>query len=100
MNDPNYSQVGWGRFFCPPFSATAFVPPGQESAAHPTCLALKIKGTADQLWLFDYFAANTVNGSVVSDHKLDRVEFANGVVWDQAMIQTVAKKAMTAGATR
>ncbi|MCX7086903.1 MAG: putative Ig domain-containing protein [Methylococcales bacterium] len=60
-----------------------------------TALALKIKGTADQLWLFDYFAANTVNGSVVSDHKLDRVEFANGVVWDQAMIQTVADRAST-----
>ena len=28
-----------------------------------------------------------------ADHKIDRIEFANGVVWDQAMIQTVVDRA-------
>jgi Ca2+-binding RTX toxin-like protein len=54
---------------------------------------LKIKGTADQVGFIDYYAANTVTNGVTQDHKIDRVEFANGVVWDQAMIQTVVDRA-------
>jgi len=56
-------------------------------------LLLKIKGTTDQIYISNYYGADTVNGSDVSDHKIDRVEFANGVVWDQAMIQTVVDRA-------
>jgi Ca2+-binding RTX toxin-like protein len=52
-----------------------------------------IKGTADRITFSNYYGANTVNGYGVSDHKIDRVEFANGVVWDQAMIQSVVDRA-------
>ena len=58
-----------------------------------TSMFLKIKGTSDQVGFINYYGANTVNGSEVSDHKIDRVEFANGAVWDQAMIQTVVDRA-------
>lgn len=58
-----------------------------------TNMFLKVKGTADQIGFINYYGANTVNGSELSDHKIDRVEFANGVVWDQAMIQTVVDHA-------
>jgi Ca2+-binding RTX toxin-like protein len=56
-------------------------------------LLLKIKGTTEYIFLLNYYAANTISGTTVSDHKIDRVEFANGVVWDQAMIQTVVDRA-------
>ena len=58
-----------------------------------TNMFLKIKGTNDQVGFIDYYGANVINGSDVSDHKIDRVEFGNGVVWDQAMIQTVVDRA-------
>jgi Ca2+-binding RTX toxin-like protein len=58
-----------------------------------TSMFLKIKGTNDQVGFIDYYGADVVNGSDVSDHKIDRVEFANGVVWDQAMIQSVVDRA-------
>ncbi len=54
---------------------------------------LKVKGSTDQVAVLGYYGADVVAGSVTSDHKLDRVEFANGVVWDQAMIQTVVDRA-------
>ncbi|MDD5058244.1 MAG: putative Ig domain-containing protein, partial [Sideroxydans sp.] len=47
----------------------------------------------DQITFLNYFGADTVNGSEVSDHKIDRVEFANGVVWDQATIQSALDRA-------
>jgi Ca2+-binding RTX toxin-like protein len=50
---------------------------------------LKIKNSADQIELRFYdSAANTWNG-ITTDYKIDRVEFANGVVWDQAKIQEI-----------
>ncbi len=54
----------------------------------------KIKGSADQIALVNYFAANSQdeNGET-QDHKIDYIEFDNGVVWDQAMIQTVVNRA-------
>ncbi|ODU05319.1 MAG: hypothetical protein ABS89_02025 [Thiobacillus sp. SCN 63-1177] len=58
-----------------------------------TTMLLKLKGSTDQIAFSNYYGADTVNGSAVSDHKIDRVEFANGVVWDQAMIQTVVDRA-------
>lgn len=58
-----------------------------------TNMFLKIKGTTDQIAFIDYYgAATTING-LAADHKVDRVEFANGTVWDQAMIQTVVDRA-------
>jgi trimeric autotransporter adhesin len=56
-------------------------------------LVLKIKGSTDQVVVANYYAADVVNGTQVLDHKLDRIEFASGVVWDQAMIQTVVDRA-------
>ncbi|MDP1862715.1 MAG: calcium-binding protein [Thiobacillus sp.] len=58
-----------------------------------TSMFLKIKSTSDQIGFINYYGANTVNGSEVSDHKIDRVEFANGTVWNQTMIQTVVDRA-------
>ncbi|OYT88665.1 MAG: hypothetical protein CFE43_21310, partial [Burkholderiales bacterium PBB3] len=58
-------------------------------------LLFKVRGTTDQMWVMNYYGANTVEGTVESDHKIDRVEFGNGVVWDQAMIQTVADRAIS-----
>jgi len=58
-----------------------------------TDMVLKIKGTEDQIAFINYYGADVVDGGVVSDHKIDQVEFANGIVWDQVMIQTVVDRA-------
>ena len=58
-----------------------------------TSMVLKLKGSSEQVAFIDYYGADTINGGLISDHKIDRVEFANGVVWDQAMIQTVVDRA-------
>jgi Ca2+-binding RTX toxin-like protein len=58
-----------------------------------TSMFLKIKGSTDQVGFINYYGANTTVNGQTADHKLDRVEFANGVVWDQAMIQTVVDRA-------
>ncbi|WP_275054605.1 calcium-binding protein [Comamonas testosteroni] len=57
-------------------------------------LFLKIRGTTDQVAISNYFAASTTSNGVSSDRKIDRVEFANGASWDQAMIQTVVDRAI------
>jgi Ca2+-binding RTX toxin-like protein len=54
-----------------------------------THMFLKIKGSTDQIGFIDYYGANTTIDGQEADHKIDRVEFADGTVWDQAMIQTV-----------
>ena len=56
---------------------------------------LKVRGTTDQIMFLNYYGANTGTGSAVSDHKIDSVEFANGVVWNQTMIQTIVDRAIT-----
>ena len=56
-------------------------------------VVLKIKGTTDEIVVANYYAADVLDGTRVSDHRLDRVEFANGAVWDQTMIQTVVDRA-------
>jgi len=56
-------------------------------------LFFKVKGTTDQVGFIDYYAGNSVVNGVTQDHKIDRIEFSNGVVWDQAMIQTVVDRA-------
>ena len=57
-------------------------------------MVLAIKGTDDQVTIAGYFEANQVAGTQVSDHKIDRVEFADGPVWDQAFMRGVIDKAM------
>ena len=54
---------------------------------------LKIKGTNDQIGFIDYYGGTTTIDGVTTDHKVDQIEFANGVIWDQAMIQTVVDRA-------
>lgn len=58
-----------------------------------TNMFLKIKGTNDQVGFSEYYGANTTVDGQTADHKIDRIEFANGVVWDQAMIQTIVDRA-------
>ncbi|WP_240481673.1 putative Ig domain-containing protein [Dechloromonas denitrificans] len=54
---------------------------------------LKIKGTNDQVGFIDYYGGTTTIDGIAADHKVDQIEFANGVIWDQAMIQTVVDRA-------
>lgn len=56
-------------------------------------LVFKVKGATDQIVIANYYGADQVSGTVTSDHKIDKVEFANGVAWDQAMIATMAARA-------
>lgn len=56
-------------------------------------LFFKIKSSSDQIGFIDYFAADTEGDGVTFDHKVNSVEFANNVTWDQAMIQTVVDRA-------
>lgn len=58
-----------------------------------TNMFLKIKGTSDQIGFIDYYGALTTIDGLAADQKIDRVEFADGTVWDQAMIQTVVDRA-------
>lgn len=58
-----------------------------------TNMFLKIKGTSDQIGFIDYYGASTTIDGLAADQKIDRVEFADGTVWDQAMIQTVVDRA-------
>ncbi|MFZ6748472.1 putative Ig domain-containing protein [Undibacterium sp. Ren11W] len=52
-------------------------------------LVLKIKGSNDQVGVLGYYAEEVLKGTITSDQKIDRVEFANGMVWDQARIQSI-----------
>ena len=56
-------------------------------------LFFKVKNSDDQIGFIDYFTAATTAGEETFDHKVNSVEFANGTVWDQAMIQTVVDRA-------
>ncbi len=52
-------------------------------------LVFTIKNSTDYVIVMDHFVA----GLEGEDNALDRVEFANNVVWDAAMIQTVVDRA-------
>lgn len=56
-------------------------------------LSLQLKHSEDQVNVLNYFAPDAVSGTVTSDHKIDRVEFSNGVTWDQTMIQAAVDRA-------
>lgn len=56
-------------------------------------LFFKIKGSTDQIALVNYYAADTTINGQAADHKIDKLEFSNGAVWNQAMIQTVVDRA-------
>ncbi len=52
-------------------------------------LFFKVQDSNDQIGFINYYAANTTVDGEVFDHKINSVEFANGVIWDQNMIQSV-----------
>lgn len=56
-------------------------------------LLIKIKNSTDQISVIDYYAAASSIDSVSWDHKIDRIEFINGTVWDKTMIQSVVDRA-------
>jgi Ca2+-binding RTX toxin-like protein len=56
-------------------------------------LKLKLKGSSEQVAFAGYYGVDTVDGGVVSNRRIDRVEFGNGVVWNQVMIQTAVDRA-------
>ncbi len=56
-------------------------------------LLLQLRGTTDTLAIAAYYAPHVTDGTRILDHKLDRVVFDNGVVWDQAQLEAVAARA-------
>jgi Ca2+-binding RTX toxin-like protein len=46
-------------------------------------------GTADQVTLSNYIAADTTPSSVPTNSKIDQIVFDNGETWDQARIDTI-----------
>jgi Ca2+-binding RTX toxin-like protein len=52
-----------------------------------------LAGSSDYVFVSQYFAATQGQGASATNKKLDRIEFANGVVWDQAMVQTMVDRA-------
>lgn len=53
-------------------------------------LLLRVKNSTDQVRIESYFApAFYGDGEVPNSSKLERIEFANGVVWDAAMMQSI-----------
>lgn len=53
----------------------------------------KLKGTTDQITVTNYFAPNTTLDGQAADYKIEKVEFSNGVSWNQTMIQTMVDRA-------
>lgn len=53
----------------------------------------KVRGTTDQVRVAGYYSADVVDGTRVFDHKIDQIEFGNGVVWGQTQIQAVVDQA-------
>lgn len=51
-------------------------------------LVVRLKGTEDYVLIADHFATASIDNGQSVDNKIDRIEFANGVVWDQAAIST------------
>ncbi|UOD30684.1 putative Ig domain-containing protein [Massilia violaceinigra] len=49
-------------------------------------LVLNIKDTADSVTLLRFFAADYTQEKILGNSKIERVQFANGVIWDQAKV--------------
>lgn len=54
---------------------------------------LTFKNSSDQIYFINYYGVNVVQNGVTQDFKIDTIEFANGTVWNQTMIQTVVDRA-------
>ncbi len=58
-------------------------------------LLLKLKDTDEYVFVSNHYGATVQNNNEtrVYDHKIDRVEFADGTVWDQAKLELEADRA-------
>ncbi len=58
-------------------------------------LLLKLKGTDEYVFVANHYGAAVQNSNEtrVYDHKIDRIEFADGTAWDQARIELEADRA-------
>lgn len=56
-------------------------------------LLLRIRNSEEYVVVSNYFAADVTVGDITSDHRIDRVEFAGGVSWDQTQIQAAVDRA-------
>jgi Ca2+-binding RTX toxin-like protein len=56
-------------------------------------IAFAFKGVAGQVAIQNYYGAPVVDGTRILDSAIDRIEFADGTVWDQTMIESVAERA-------
>lgn len=58
-------------------------------------LLLKLKGTDEYVFVANHYGATVQNNNEtrVYDHKIDRVQFADGTVWDQAKLELEADRA-------
>jgi Ca2+-binding RTX toxin-like protein len=52
-------------------------------------LQVRMGGTADQITLSNYFAADSTPSGVPTNSKIDQIVFDSGEIWDQAKIDTV-----------
>ncbi|WP_077001411.1 putative Ig domain-containing protein [Variovorax sp. KK3] len=57
-------------------------------------IVFHIKGTSDQIGVLGHHDSGGAGGAVMLDHKIDRVEFADGTAWDQAMLESVAERSV------
>ncbi|MGE0333022.1 MAG: calcium-binding protein [Ramlibacter sp.] len=56
-------------------------------------LALQVRGTEDRVVIANHYGVAVQDGARVLDHKIDRLEFADGTVWDQAKLELEADRA-------
>jgi len=56
-------------------------------------LVLTIKNSTDQISFTDYYAVDILVENEPVNHKVNSIQFANNVVWDQSMIEQMADRA-------
>ncbi|MEZ5639833.1 MAG: carbohydrate-binding domain-containing protein [Burkholderiaceae bacterium] len=56
-------------------------------------MVLAIRGSSDRVVVLDHFAAPVIQGTQVFDRQLDRLVFADGMVWDASDMQAAVVKA-------
>ncbi|CAN5567064.1 hypothetical protein BH11PSE7_BH11PSE7_33800 [soil metagenome] len=56
-------------------------------------IAFAFKGAPGQITIQNYYGAPVINGTRILDSAIDRIEFADGTMWDQTMIESVAERA-------
>lgn len=56
-------------------------------------LVMELAGGADRVTVLDYFGADIIEGTRVSDRMIERVEFSDGTIWNQAGIAAEVARA-------